>query len=67
MMKATGINLDEEQIKRLEQIASDKGVNRSIVIRWAIDEYIKLFFTPSCPIDVTVGAMNEQQPALQPA
>ncbi len=33
-------------IKLLDRIAERQKVNRSIVVRWAIDAYIKSFFSP---------------------
>lgn len=31
----------EDQIPDLDKLARGKGVNRSVVVRWAVDEYIK--------------------------
>ncbi len=34
-------------IEQLDRIALARKVNRSIVVRWALDAYIEAFFSPS--------------------
>ena len=52
--KVFAIRLNEDDIKFLDDIAKDKQVGRSAVIRWAIDDYRKSLFLPDCPIDSSI-------------
>jgi len=40
-MKAMQVFVDEKTLSDASQLASTKGVTRSVIVRWAIAEYIK--------------------------
>lgn len=61
----TGVTLTQEQIKRLDRFAAEKGVSRSAVLRWAVDQYLSSLFLPDCNIDVTNETLKEQTTDLQ--
>lgn len=44
MNKTTGISMTTETIAHLDAIASEKGVSRSAVIRWAVEDYLNSLF-----------------------
>lgn len=59
-MKHTTFLLPAEQVAQLEQVAKSKQVNRSIVIRWAIEQYLQSLFLPTSLSEKTNGD-NENQ------
>lgn len=62
-MKVVGTSIREDQVDAIDEIARERQVNRSIVIRWAIDHYLKSLFLPVCPVDRTNGHSIDQQAA----
>lgn len=53
--------IGRKHVRELDEIARQKMVNRSIVVRWAIDAYIASFFSPSCPINETVTQTQDSE------
>jgi predicted transcriptional regulator len=47
----TVVQLSENRIKKLDEIADRLSVTRSVVIRFAIDAYVASFFVPTLATD----------------
>lgn len=48
-----GVNLRKDQEEKLDAIRAQKGVSRSALVRWAVDDYIAAFFSPNRNLEVT--------------
>jgi hypothetical protein len=55
-----GTSLREDQVRALDNIASEKQVSRSIVLRWAVDVYLKSLFLPISNLKDTNVTHEEQ-------
>ena len=55
-----GTSLREDQLKALDNIASEKQVSRSIVLRWAVDFYLKSLFLSVCNLEETIVIQEDQ-------
>jgi hypothetical protein len=55
-----GTSLREDQVRALDNIASEKQVSRSIVLRWAVDVYLKSLFLPISNLKDTNVTHKEQ-------
>ena len=55
-----GTSLREDQVQALDTIASEKQVSRSIVLRWAVDVYLKSLFLPLSNLKDTDVPHEEQ-------
>lgn len=52
-IKIVSAKVSDSQLESLDHIADRFSVTRSIVIRWAIDEYLRRFFLTDRPTDKT--------------
>jgi predicted transcriptional regulator len=61
-LKIVSAQVDGEQLAALDRIADRFKVTRSVVLRWAIDEYLQRFFLTGRPVEETILPL-ERQPA----
>lgn len=60
--------VDETTLARLDEVAQHFRVNRSIIIRWALDEYLTSFFArvrPSVRTDIKEEGTNKSARLLE--
>jgi metal-responsive CopG/Arc/MetJ family transcriptional regulator len=62
----TSINVRKSILEPLDEIAAVKGVNRSIVFRWAIEEYVASHL-PKNSIDSIIAPAKQDELAEVPA
>lgn len=59
-MKMAAAHVPDHILTALDQIAEKQGVARTVVIRRALDAYIKRFSLPMRPVERTNGQSKEQ-------
>jgi predicted transcriptional regulator len=66
LMKMAAAHVPDHVLTALDQIAEKQGVARTVVIRRALDAYIKRFSLPISPVQRTNG-QDKEHPADVPA
>lgn len=59
-MKMAAAHVPDTILAALDQIAEKQGVARTVVIRRALDAYIKRFSLPTSPVERTNGQSKDQ-------
>jgi metal-responsive CopG/Arc/MetJ family transcriptional regulator len=59
-MPILSADIPEALAESIEEIAARYEVKRSVVIRWAVSEYVKRFFLTNRPVDGTIEPTEEQ-------
>ena len=62
-LKTFGVSIPSAVVKELDAIVKSEGVSRSLLVRWAVRDYLarrKSLFLPSSPVDMTNGLMEGQ-------
>lgn len=61
------VRIPASVVDQLDRIASMRKVKRSVVVRWAIDEYAERFFSPASPLKETKDRPVDKPLADTPA
>lgn len=62
-LQTFGVSLPPDVVDELDTIVKAEGVSRSLLVRWAVRDYLvrrKSLFLPSSPADVTNGVSERQ-------